>query len=163
MWKIFTSLLFLSISTSSLLAAESKTEQTLSMIKPDGVANHHIGDVISHFEKNGLRIAALKMIQLTKERAGDFYIEHKGRPFYTALTEFMSSGPVVVMVLEGKDAIAKNRKLMGATDPKEAAKGTIRKKFAKSKSQNTVHGSDSPESAKREIAFFFTPEEISSK
>jgi len=162
MWKFLISFL-LTIPVFAQTKTEHKDEQTLSIIKPDGVANQHIGDVVSHFEKNGLRIAAMKMIRLSKERAGEFYIEHKDKPFYSFLKEFMSSGPVVVLVLEGKDAIAKNRKLMGATDPKLAEKGSIRQRFAKSKSENTVHGSDSPVSAKREIAFFFTPEEIFSK
>lgn len=135
-------------------------DQTLSIIKPDGVANKHIGDVISRFEKNGLQVAAIKMIRMTPEQAGQFYAVHKGRPFYEDLVKRMSSGPVVVLVLEGDDAVAKNRKLMGATDPKEAEKGTIRADFAVSKGENTVHGSDSKENAAIEIAFFFKPEEI---
>lgn len=135
-------------------------DQTLSIIKPDGVSNKHIGDVISRFEKNDLQVAAVKMIQMTPDQAGQFYAVHKGRPFYDDLVKRMSSGPVVVLVLDGDDAVAKNRKLMGATDPKEADKGTLRADFAVSKGENTVHGSDSNENAAIEIAFFFKPEEI---
>jgi nucleoside-diphosphate kinase len=135
-------------------------EQTLSIIKPDAVANHHIGDIISRFEKNNLKIAALKMVKLDKQQAGDFYAVHKDRPFYGELVEFMSAGPVVVMVLEGDNAVSKNRELMGATDPKKADANTIRKDFAESISKNAVHGSDSLENAKTEIEFFFKPEDI---
>lgn len=135
-------------------------EQTLSIIKPDAVKDKHIGDIIQRFESKGLKVGAMKMTQLTQEKAGAFYKEHEGRPFYADLTKFMTSGPVVVMVLSGPDAIAKNRELMGATDFTKAAPGTIRKDFAHSMTENAVHGSDSKESAKREIEFFFTPEEI---
>lgn len=135
-------------------------EQTLSIIKPDAVANHHIGDIISRFEKNNLKVAALKMDKLSKQQAGDFYAVHKDRPFYNELVEFMSSGPVVIMVLEGDNAVAKNRELMGATDPKKADVNTIRKDFAESMSKNAVHGSDSLENAKTEINFFFKPSDI---
>ncbi len=135
-------------------------ERTLSMIKPDGVSRNIIGEVLSFFEKGGLRIVAMKMLRLTKEQAEEFYIVHKGKPFYDELTEYMSSGPIVALVLEGEDAIARCRKIMGATDPAEAEEGTIRKTFALSKGENTVHGSDSPESAAREIAFFFSELEI---
>lgn len=144
----------------SLFAADTTQQQTLSIIKPDGVVNQHIGEIIARFEKNGLHIAAMKMIQMTPEKASQFYAVHKDRPFYKDLVKMMSSGPVVVMVLEGSDAVAKNRQLMGATDPQQAEKGTIRADFAISKTENTVHGSDSLENAKMEIAFFFTPEEI---
>lgn len=130
-------------------------EQTLSIIKPDAVEKHHIGAIIDRFEKNGLNIAAIKMMTLTPEQAGEFYAEHKERPFYKDLVSYMSSGPVVVMVLDGPNAIVKNREIMGATDPKAAAAGTLRADFAESKSRNAVHGSDSPAAAKREIAFFF--------
>lgn len=140
-----------------LISAE---EQTLSIIKPDGVKGKHIGEILSRFEKNGLKIDALKMVKLTPEKAGAFYKEHEGKPFYTDLTQFMTSGPVVITVLSGPNAIAKNRELMGATDFKKANEGTIRKDFAASVTENTVHGSDSYDSAKREIAFFFTPDEI---
>lgn len=143
-----------------LFAVDASHQQTLSIIKPDGVANKHIGDVTSLFEKNGLQVAAMKMIRMTPEQASQFYSVHKDRPFFKDLVKMMSSGPVVVIVLEGPDAVAKNRQLMGATDPKQAEKGTIRADFAKSKSENTVHGSDSIENAEMEIAFFFTPEEI---
>ncbi|NPA82639.1 MAG: nucleoside-diphosphate kinase [Epsilonproteobacteria bacterium] len=135
-------------------------EQTLSIIKPDAVAKGVIGKIIDRFESNGLRIAAMKKIKLTKEQAGEFYEVHKERPFFGELVEYMTSGPVVVMVLEGENAVAKNRELMGATDPKEAAPGTIRADFAESIEANAVHGSDSLENAKREIAFFFSKIEI---
>jgi len=135
-------------------------EKTLSIIKPDAVAKNVIGKIIDRFENNGLRIAAMKKIKLTKEDAGKFYEVHKERPFYNDLCEYMSSGPVVVMVLEGENAVAKNRELMGATNPKEAAPGTIRADFAESIEANAVHGSDSLENAKKEIAFFFAEREI---
>lgn len=141
-----------------LLTAES--ERTLSIIKPDGVKNHHIGDIISRFEHSGLQVAAIKMVQLTPKQAGEFYKEHKERPFYGDLVSFISSGPVVVMVIEGDEAVAKNRKIMGATDPKKAEKGTIRADFAESIDKNTVHGSDSAKAAKSEIDFFFPQNEI---
>ena len=135
-------------------------EKTLSIIKPDAVAKNVIGKIIDRFESNGLRIAAMKKIKLTKEDAAKFYEVHKQRPFYNDLCEYMSSGPVVVMVLEGENAVAKNRELMGATNPKEAAPGTIRADFAESIEANAVHGSDSLENAKKEIAFFFSKREI---
>lgn len=138
-------------------------ERTLSIIKPDAVAKNVIGEIISRFEKNGLRVVAAKMVQLNAESAGGFYKEHEGRPFFPALIEFMTSGPVVVQVLEGEGAIAKNRELMGATNPKEAAAGTIRADFAETIDANAVHGSDSPESAAREIAYFFQESEICSR
>jgi nucleoside-diphosphate kinase len=137
-----------------------KIERTLSIIKPDAVKNDHIGDVISRFEKSGLHIAGIKMIKLNKEQAGAFYQEHKDRPFYTKLVEFMTSGPVVILVLEGNNAVATNRRLMGATDPSKADPGTIRADFAESVTNNAVHGSDSPESANREIFFFFQQNEL---
>ena len=138
-------------------------ERTLSMIKPDGVSRNIIGEVLTFFEKGGLKIVAMKMLHLTKKQAEEFYIVHKGKPFYDELTDYMSSGPIIALVLEGEDAIAKCRKIMGATDPAEAEEGTIRKTFALSKGENTVHGSDSPESAAREIAFFFSELEICSR
>lgn len=138
----------------------SAIEQTLSIIKPDAVAKNKIGRVISHFEEAGLSIAAIKMVQLSKEEARSFYAVHKDRSFYPELVEFMVSGPVVVMVIEGKDAVAKNRSIMGATDPAKAAPGTIRSELAESIQKNAVHGSDSKENAKIEIGFFFEPEEI---
>jgi nucleoside diphosphate kinase (EC 2.7.4.6) len=130
-------------------------ERTLSIIKPDAVAKNVIGEIISRFEKAGLKIVAMQMKQLSKQDAEGFYAEHKERPFFADLVAFMTSGPVVVMVLEGESAIALNRELMGATNPKEAAEGTIRRDFAESIDANAVHGSDSPASAAREIAFFF--------
>jgi len=135
-------------------------EQTLSIIKPDAVAKNVIGKILSRFEDAGIRIAATKKLQLTREQAEAFYEVHKERPFYGELVSFMISGPVVVSVLEGENAMAKNRDLMGATNPKEAAAGTIRADFADSIDANAVHGSDSLENAKNEIAFFFKPEEI---
>lgn len=135
-------------------------ERTLSIVKPDGVKKNIIGEVLSRFEKKGLRIAALKKIQLSKEEAQGFYIVHKERPFYESLTTFMTEGPVVVMVLEGEGAIAKVREIMGATNPANAAPGTIRKDFADSVERNVVHGSDSAESAAIEIPFFFSVLEI---
>ena len=130
-------------------------EQTLSIIKPDAVSKNHIGEIIARFEKKGLKIVAAKMLQLTKEQAQEFYAIHKDRPFYNDLVDFVISGPVFVQVLEGEDAIIKNRDIMGATNPAEADAGTIRADFASSIDENAVHGSDAPETAKAEIAFFF--------
>jgi nucleoside-diphosphate kinase len=135
-------------------------QQTLSIIKPDAVKKNVIGKIIDRFESNGLRIAAMKKIQLSKKDAEQFYAVHKERPFFGELVEFMISGPVVVMVLEGENAVAKNRELMGATNPKEAAPGTIRADFADSIDANAVHGSDSLENAEIEINFFFAKREI---
>ena len=135
-------------------------EKTLSIIKPDAVAKQAIGDIISRFEKGGLRVAAAKMLHLSKTQAEEFYAVHKERPFFTSLVTFMSSGPVFVQVLEGENAILRNREIMGATNPKDAAPGTIRADFAESIDHNAVHGSDAPETAKQEIAFFFKSEEI---
>lgn len=135
-------------------------ERTLSIIKPDAVSKNNIGEIISRFEKGGLRIAAAKMMQLSKKQAEQFYAVHSARPFFAALVDFISSGPVLVQVLEGENAILKNREIMGATNPKDAAPGTIRADFADSIDHNAVHGSDSPETAKEEIAFFFKAEEI---
>lgn len=141
----------------------SKLELTLSLIKPDAVVANHIGEIIARFEKNGLRIAGLKMIALSKQKAQEFYSVHKDRPFFNELTEFVSSGPLVAIVLEGNHAIVKNREIMGATDFKKASPGTIRADFAESVTKNAVHGSDSPETAKEEIAFFFQANEIFAK
>jgi len=135
-------------------------ERTLSIIKPDGVLKNLIGKVIDRFESNGIRIAAMKKIHMTKTQAEGFYAVHKERPFFGSLTDFMSSGPVVVMVLEGENVIARNRDLMGATNYKEAAEGTIRKDFATDIEKNVVHGSDAPETAAVEIAYFFNQFEI---
>ena len=135
-------------------------ERTLSIIKPDAVAKNVIGQIESRFENAGLRLVALKMVQLSKEQAEGFYAEHKERPFFGDLVAFMTSGPVVVQVLEGEDAISKNRELMGATNPKEAAAGTIRADFAVSIDENAVHGSDSAASAEREVAYFFAADEL---
>ncbi|MDI1471210.1 Nucleoside diphosphate kinase [Thermodesulfovibrio sp. N1] len=135
-------------------------EKTLVIIKPDAVKKNLIGEIISRFEKNGLRVAALKKLKMTKEQAMGFYVVHKDRPFYESLTDFMSEGPCVVMVLEGEDAIAKVRKIMGATNPAQAEEGTIRKDFAENIERNAVHGSDSPQSASYEIPYFFSALEI---
>lgn len=135
-------------------------ERTLSIIKPDAVAKNVIGEIYSRFEKAGLSILASKMMHLTQDQAEGFYAEHKERPFFADLVAFMTSGPVVVQVLEGEGAILKNRDLMGATNPKEAAAGTIRADFASSIDANAVHGSDSAASAEREIAYFFNDNEI---
>ncbi len=138
-------------------------ERTLSIIKPDGVQKNVIGEVIKRFESNGIKIAAMKMIQLTKPIAEGFYAVHKERPFFGSLTDFMTSGPIVVMVLEGEDVIAKNRKLMGATNFKEADEGTIRKDYATDIEKNVVHGSDAPETAAFEIGYFFNGLEIQTR
>lgn len=130
-------------------------ERTLSIIKPDAVAKNVVGKILSRFEDNGLKIIAARMMHLSKEQAGEFYAVHKERPFYGELVAYMTTGPVVVSVLEGEDAVMQNRKLMGATDPKKADPGTIRADFADSISANAVHGSDSAENAAIEIKFFF--------
>jgi len=135
-------------------------ERTLSIVKPDAVARNIIGEIYSRFEKNGLTIVAAKMMRLTEEQAKGFYAEHEGKPFFGDLVAYMTSGPVVVQVLEGENAIARNRELMGATNPAEAAPGTIRADFAESVEANAVHGSDSPASAEREIGYFFDAGEI---
>ena len=135
-------------------------EKTLSIIKPDAVAKGVIGKIIDRFESNGLRIAGMKKLHLSTQQAKDFYAIHKDRPFYADLVKFMTSAPVVVMVLEGENAVKKNRDLMGATNPQEAEKGTIRADFAESIEANAVHGSDSLENAKNEVAFFFNEKEI---
>lgn len=135
-------------------------ERTLSIIKPDAVGKNVVGEIVSRFEKGGLRVVAMKMLQLDESSAGGFYAEHKERPFFPDLMSFMTSGPVIVQVLEGESAIARNRELMGATNPAEAAAGTIRADFANSIDANAVHGSDSPASAEREIAYFFNDGEI---
>ncbi|CAI8365137.1 MAG: Nucleoside diphosphate kinase [Gammaproteobacteria bacterium] len=138
-------------------------ERTLSIIKPDAVAKDVIGQIEGRFEAAGLKIVAMKMLRLDDELAGGFYAEHKERPFYSDLVGFMTSGPVVVQVLEGENAVAKNRELMGATNPQEAAEGTIRADFAESIDANAVHGSDSSKSAAREVAYFFQAAEICSR
>ena len=138
-------------------------EKTISIIKPDAVAKNVIGEIYSRFEKNGLKVVAAKMKQLSKEDAEGFYAVHKERPFFNDLVSFMTSGPVMIQVLEGENAVLKNRELMGATNPKEAAAGTIRADFAESIDANAVHGSDSLENAAIEIAYFFKPEDIVSR
>ena len=135
-------------------------ERTLSIIKPDGVAKGLIGEVIKRFEKAGLKIAAMKMIHMSKKEAEGFYAVHRGKKFYDSVTDFMSSGPCVVEVLEGPNAIAKNRELMGATNPQDAAPGTIRREYAANIERNIVHGSDAPETAAFEIGYFFNALEI---
>lgn len=136
------------------------TERTLSIIKPDAVAKNVIGEIYTRFEKGGLKIVAARMMHLSREQAEGFYAVHKERPFFNDLVAFMISGPVMVQVLEGENAVAKNRELMGATDPKEAEAGTIRADFAQSIDANAVHGSDSAENAKTEIEFFFDNDDI---
>jgi nucleoside-diphosphate kinase len=136
------------------------TEKTFSIIKPNATEDNNIGNIIARFEKEGLRIAAAKLAKLTKEKAEGFYIEHKERPFFNSLVNFMTSGPVVLMVLEGEDAVSKNRQIMGATNPADAEEGTLRKLYASSIEANAVHGSDSPQSAEREISYFFEKNEI---
>ncbi len=135
-------------------------ERTLSIIKPDGVQKNLIGKVLARFEEKGLKISALKMVKISKDDAKRFYIVHRERPFYASLTDFLSEGPIVVMVAGGENAIAKVRQIMGATNPKEAAPGTIRADFASDIERNIVHGSDSPQSAAYEIPFFFSSLEV---
>jgi nucleoside-diphosphate kinase len=135
-------------------------ERTLSIVKPDAVAKNVIGQIYDRFERAGLSIVAARMMHLSREQAEGFYAVHKGRPFFDDLLEFMTSGPVIVQVLEGEDAIAKNREVMGATNPAEAAAGTIRADFASTIDENAVHGSDAPDTARTEIAYFFSTTEI---
>lgn len=135
-------------------------EKTFSIIKPNSTLDNNIGNILAIFEKNGLRIAAAKFTHLSREKAEGFYIEHKDRPFFGELVDFMTSGPVMLLCLQGENAVAKNREIMGATNPKDAAEGTIRKLYAKSIGENAVHGSDSSTSAERELAYFFENSEI---
>ena len=135
-------------------------ERTLSIVKPDAVAKNKIGEIVARFESKGLKVLAMKMMHLTREQAEGFYEVHKGRPFFNDLVTFMISGPCVVQVLEGENAILKNREIMGATDPKKADKGTIRADFAQSIDENAVHGSDAPETAAIEIKYFFKDNEL---
>ncbi len=157
MKKNFFSLL---VVASSLLSLNLFGEQTLSLIKPDAVKKQHIGAIIKRFEEANISINALKMTKLSPEKASQFYAEHKGKPFFNDLIAFMTSGPIVAIVLEGEDVVAKNRQMMGATDPTKAHPRTLRADFASSTTYNAVHGSDSVENAKKEIAFFFQPSEI---
>jgi nucleoside-diphosphate kinase len=138
-------------------------ERTFSIIKPNSTLDNNIGNIIAVFEKNGLRIAAAKFTKLSKEKAEGFYIEHKERSFFGELVDFMTSGPVMLMCLEGENAVAKNREIMGATNPADAKEGTIRKLYAKSIGENSVHGSDSAQAAKRELAYFFEADELVSR
>lgn len=135
-------------------------ERTLSIVKPDGVKRNLIGEVIRRFEQNGLKVVGIKMIKMNKKEAEGFYEVHRGKPFFESLTTFMSSGPSVVMVLEGEDAISKTRQIMGATDPKEAKEGTLRNQYGTNIEQNVVHGSDGPQTASFEIGYFFNALEI---
>jgi len=139
---------------------EEDMERTLSIVKPDGVEKHLIGEVIKRFEERGLKVIALKMISMSKKEAEGFYAVHRGKPFFESLTTFMSSGPSVVMVLEGDGAISKTRELMGATDPKQARQGTLRHQFATNIEKNVVHGSDAPETAAFEMKYFFNSLEM---
>ena len=138
-------------------------ERTLSIVKPDAVEKNYIGQIIARFERAGLTVAAGKLVHLSKEQAEGFYAVHKERPFFNDLVQFMTRGPVFVQVLEGENAISKNREVMGATNPADAAEGTIRKDFASNIEENAVHGSDAPETAAQEIAFFFSDDEIHSR
>ncbi len=135
-------------------------EKTFSIVKPNAVGDNNIGNIVARFEKEGLRISAMKMVHLSKEKAEGFYIEHKERPFFGSLVNFMTSGPVLLMALEGDNAILKNREIMGATNPEEADEGTLRKLYAQSLEANAVHGSDSTTSAERELSYFFESTEI---
>lgn len=135
-------------------------ERTLSIIKPNAILDSNIGNIIARFEKENLKIAAAKLVHLSKEKAEGFYIEHKDRPFFGELVTFMTSAPVMIMVLEGENAVDRNREIMGATNPAEAAEGTLRKLYAKSLGENAVHGSDSANSAEREINYFFDGNEV---
>ena len=138
-------------------------ERTFSIIKPNAVSDCNIGNIVKRFEDDGLKIAAMKLVSLSKEKAEGFYIEHKERPFFASLVSFMTSGPVVLMVLEGEDAVNRNREIMGATNPEEAKDNTLRKLYASSIEANAVHGSDSSTSAEREISYFFDSSEIYSR
>jgi len=138
-------------------------EKTLCIIKPNAVIDNNIGDIIARYEKEGLKIIAARMTSLTREKAEGFYIEHKDRPFFSSLVTFMTSGPIVLMVLEGESAVMHNRAIMGATNPEQAEPGTLRKLYARSIEQNAVHGSDSITSAEREINYFFNSSEIISR
>ena len=140
-----------------------RIEQTLSIIKPDAVSKNVIGKIMDRFESAGLKIVACRMMHLSREQAEDFYAVHKDKPFYAELVEYMISGPVIVQVLEGEEAIQKNRDVMGATNPAEAAPGTIRADFAASVQANAVHGSDGPTTAQQEISYFFDPDNICSR
>lgn len=160
MSKWFIALCLLLPCINLLYADQLAVQRTLSLIKPDAVKADHIGEIIARFEKSGLKVIALKMTQLDRIKAGEFYAAHREKPFFQDLVAFMTSGPIVAIVLEGPNAVAKNRELMGATDFRKALPGTIRKDFASSMTQNAVHGSDSPEAAEKEVAFFFTSGEI---
>ncbi len=142
------------------LVLSAEGERTLSIIKPDAVAGNHIGSIIDIFEKANLKVIGLKMVKLSPEEAGRFYAVHKSKPFFDELVKYISSGPIVALVLKGDGAVARNRNLMGATDPTKAEAGTLRALYGKSIEANAVHGSDSAESAEKEIAFFFKPSEI---
>jgi len=144
----------------NLSLKEEAMERTLSIVKPDGVQKHLIGEVVKRFEDHGLKVIALKMISMRKKEAEGFYAVHRGKPFFESLTTFMSSGPSVVMVLEGEEAISKTRELMGATDPKQAKEGTLRRQFAANIENNVVHGSDAPETAAFEMKYFFNSLEM---
>jgi nucleoside-diphosphate kinase len=148
------------LNTYNLSPKEEDMERTLSIVKPDGVQKHLIGEVIKRFEEHGLKLIGLKMIAMNKKEAEGFYAVHRGKPFFESLTTFMSSGPSVVMVLEGEEAISKTRELMGATNPQQAKEGTLRRQFAANIEKNVVHGSDAPETATFEIKYFFNSLEM---
>ena len=168
MWKkallLFASVTLFANEPADAIAEETvKVEQTLSIIKPDAVANNQIGEILEYLENGGLRVIGSKMVQLSTEQAKSFYAIHKEKAFYKDLVAFMTSGPVIVQVLEGPDAVAVNRQIMGATNPTDASPGTIRSDFGMDVQHNAVHGSDSPENAKKEISFFFQANELFSK
>ncbi len=155
--------LLVALALGTALLSEAKIEETLSIIKPDAVKEQHIGDIISIFEKNNLQVVAMRMTKLSKKEVEEFYSALKEKPFFPDLVSYMTSGPVVLQVLKGEDAIARNRQIMGATDPKKAAAGTIRALYGKSIDSNAVHGSDSEENARKEIKFFFSESQIYSE
>lgn len=164
LFALFSLPLFAQESTSVVAEkTEAPVERTLSIIKPDAVEKNQIGEIVEYFEEAGLHIVAAKLVQLTPEQAKAFYAVHKDKAFYNDLVAFMTSGPVLIQVLEGEDAVAVNRQVMGSTDPQKASPGTIRADFGTSVQRNAVHGSDSPENAQKEISFFFKADEIHSK
>lgn len=154
--KILAGLLFFAVHMTMCIAQE----RTLTIIKPDAVKGNHVGGIVDYFEKGGLKVVSIKMQHLTKAQAQQFYKAHKEKPFFEDLVNYMSSGPIVPIVLEGDNAVTKSREIIGSTNPKEAAQGTIRAAFGLSKTENAVHGSDSADSAKEEISFFFKPQEL---
>jgi nucleoside-diphosphate kinase len=162
MFSLFAAALFslITLFSSSVYSEEEMIQRTLSIIKPDAVTGHHIGEIIQRFERNQLHVVGMKMVHVNRTQAKYFYFVHRERPFYEELVDYMTSGPIVVLVLEGRDAIARNREIMGAKDPRKAAAGTLRAELGESIGQNAIHGSDSLENAEIEIEFFFQPGEL---